>query len=347
MSLFPVMPIATLMVWATSPGLHIAQFSPSLETTAWQWIDWTQGNTTQRPLSQRPITLMFKEGKVSGFGGCNDYFSSYQIDGERLMMADPFGRTFKACGNLSDQEDQFLERLGQVDRYQINPDGELYLFYRQNGEMGQMRFSRVLKSSPVQTSFTDIPVNYWAQDFIVALVERNLISGFPDGTFRPDTPVTRAEFASLLQKSFDLPQVRKRVLFQDVPQDFWAYSAIQYVATTIPQLMGGYPEDRFHPEEPILRVEVLVSLANLLPEVPEVDIVQMLESYEDREEIADYALEKVAIATQHQMAINYPQIRQLHPNRPATRAEVTALIYQGLVKTGQAPEVRSPYQVNP
>lgn len=347
MSPFPILPIATFMVITTGPNLHLAQLSPSLESTSWQWIDWTQGDTTERPLSQEPITLMFKEGKVNGFGGCNNYFSNYQIEGDRLMMSDPFGRTFKACGNLSQQEDQFLEKLGQVESYQINPDGQLFLFYRQNGETGQMRFRSVSDSSPAQTSFTDLPANHWAQNFIAALVERNLISGFPDGTFRPDTPVTRAEFASLLQKTFDLPQVRKLVRFQDVAQDFWAQAAIQYVATTIPQLMGGYPGDLFRPEEPILRVEVLVSLANLLREVPEVNTDQMLAFYEDREEIADYALDKVAIATQQQMAINYPKIGQLRPNQPATRAEVAALIYQGLVKTGQAPEVESPYLVNP
>jgi heat shock protein HslJ len=363
MSLFPILPIApakrsfiaALMVITLSPNLHLAQLSPSLDSTSWQWIDWTQGGSTERPLSQEPITLMFKEGKVSGFGGCNNYFSTYQIEGDRasetefyrLIMSDPFGRTFKACGNLSQQEDQFLEYLGQVERYQINSDGELYLFYRHNGETGQMRFRPISDRSPAQTSFTDIPDNYWAQDFITVLVERNLMSGFADGTFRPDTPVTRAEFASLLQKTFDLPQVRKRVLFRDVPQDFWAQGAIQYVATTIPQLMGGYPGDLFRPEEPILRVEVLVSLANLLREVPEVDIDQMLTFYEDRQEIPDYALEKVAIATQHQMAINYPKIGQLRPNQPATRAEVAALIYQGLVKTNLAPEVESPYRVNP
>jgi len=341
------MPIAALMVMNLSPGLHLSQLPTSLETTSWQWIDWTQGNTTQRPLAQAPITLIFKEGKVSGFGGCNNYFSSYQVDGDRLTLAESFGRTFKACGDLSEQEDQFLERLGQVESYQINPDGELYLFYRQNGEIGQMRFRPIPELSEAQTSFTDIPANHWAREFIMALVERNLMSGFSDGTFRPDDRLTRAEFASLLQKTFDLPQVRKRVQFRDVPQEFWAHGAIAYVATTIPQLMGGYPGDLFRPEEPILRVEVVVSLANLLPDVPEVEVKRLLERYEDWEDIPDYALEKVAIATGQQMVVNYPQTGQLRPQESTTRAEVAALVYQGLVQINQAPEVRSPYRVNP
>lgn len=341
------MPIAALMVMNLSPSLHLSQLPPSLENQSWQWVDWTEGDTTERPLSQAPITLMFKEGEVSGFGGCNSYFSTYEVDGDRLTLAESFGRTFKACGNLSEQEDQFLEHLGQVERYQINPDGELYLFYRQNGEMGQMRFRPASETSPAQTSFTDIPADYWAKSFIITLVEGDLMSGFPDGTFRPDAKVTRAEFASVLQKTFDLPQVRKRVRFRDVPEDFWAHGAIQYVATTIPQLMGGYPGDLFRPEEPILRVEVVVSLANLLRDVPEVEVDRLLEGYEDREKIPDYALEKVAIATQQQMVVNYPQTGQLRPQQSTTRAEVAALVYQGLVQINQAPEVRSPYRVNP
>lgn len=53
-----------------------------------------------------------------------------------------------------------------------------------------------------QTAFPDVPSNYWASSFIQELVTRQVIAGFPDGTFRPEEPVTRAQFASMIRKAF-------------------------------------------------------------------------------------------------------------------------------------------------
>ncbi|NJK30086.1 MAG: S-layer homology domain-containing protein, partial [Acaryochloris sp. SU_5_25] len=45
-----------------------------------------------------------------------------------------------------------------------------------------------------QTNFSDVSISYWARPFIEKLAEKNVIKGFPDGTFKPDEPVTRAQF---------------------------------------------------------------------------------------------------------------------------------------------------------
>ena len=59
----------------------------------------------------------------------------------------------------------------------------------------------MLNPAPVfaQTAFSDVSNNYWAKDFIQDLSERGIIKGFPDRTFRPDAPVTRAEFAAMIR----------------------------------------------------------------------------------------------------------------------------------------------------
>ena len=46
------------------------------------------------------------------------------------------------------------------------------------------------------TAFSDVPSNYWAAQFIQQLSQRGVIAGFPDGSFRPEEPVTRAQFAA-------------------------------------------------------------------------------------------------------------------------------------------------------
>ena len=49
------------------------------------------------------------------------------------------------------------------------------------------------------TAFSDVSTDYWAHDYIEGLAKANIISGFPDGTFKPNDPVTRAQFAAILR----------------------------------------------------------------------------------------------------------------------------------------------------
>jgi hypothetical protein len=58
-----------------------------------------------------------------------------------------------------------------------------------------------------------------------------------------------------------------------------------------------------------------------------------------------YARTGVAAATERRLVVNYPNIRLLNPNQVATRAEVAAILYQGLVSTGQVAAISSPYIV--
>ena len=67
----------------------------------------------------------------------------------------------------------------------------------------------------------------WAEPFITVLVQKDIIKGYPDGTFKPDQPITRAEFAALLNKAFDLQPIRAGRKFKDVPNNYWAAEVIQ------------------------------------------------------------------------------------------------------------------------
>ncbi|MCS6815641.1 MAG: S-layer homology domain-containing protein, partial [Cyanobacteria bacterium] len=52
------------------------------------------------------------------------------------------------------------------------------------------------RPAQAQVSFYDVPSGYWADGFIRELASRDIIKGFPDGSFRPNDPVTRAQFAA-------------------------------------------------------------------------------------------------------------------------------------------------------
>jgi hypothetical protein len=65
---------------------------------------------------------------------------------------------------------------------------------------------RLMKSSPAGTKFTDLSPSHWAYRDIGSAQQAGWISGYPDGTFKPDRPVTRAELAQLLVAVFDLSE---------------------------------------------------------------------------------------------------------------------------------------------
>lgn len=194
-------------------------------------------------------------------------------------------------------------------------------------------------------SFPDVPQVFWARPYIEALAARGILSGFENGTFRPNQPVTRAEFAAQLQKAFDQKVVVPAPNYQDVPNNFWGASAIQ--EATRSGFLRGYPGNVFRPNQRIAKVEALVSLTKGLGLTSKVAPNQVLKTYQDANKIPKYATNVVAIATESGLVVNYPNRQILDPNKSLTRAEAAALTYQGMVQAGKVPAITSEYVVKP
>ncbi|MCF4970108.1 fasciclin domain-containing protein [Nostoc sp. CMAA1605] len=191
-------------------------------------------------------------------------------------------------------------------------------------------------STTVAPRFSDVGADSWASPFIQALAERNIIAGFPDGTFKPNQSVSRAEFATMIQKAFNQQPVRQLSAsgFTDVPSNYWANAAIREAYET--GFMAGYPGDVFLPNQQIPRVQAIAALASglgLQNSNSASDVVATY--YADASAIPNYAVNGVAAATQANMVVNYPDVRQLNPQQSLTRAEAAALLYQALVRQGQ------------
>jgi uncharacterized surface protein with fasciclin (FAS1) repeats len=207
--------------------------------------------------------------------------------------------------------------------------------------------STVPSATPSTTStvnLSDVPSDYWAHPFIQALADNNVIAGFPDGSFRPNQAVTRAEFAALIQKAFG-SQNRVRQLsaggFSDVPANYWAASAIQYAYET--GFLAGYPGNVFKPNQQIPRVQGIVALASGLGLTPSStgSSSDLSTYYNDASAIPNYAVAGVTAATQSNIVVNYPDVKQLNPQQPLTRAEAAALLYQALAKQGRIQPIAS------
>ncbi|WP_017652087.1 DUF1565 domain-containing protein [Fortiea contorta] len=208
---------------------------------------------------------------------------------------------------------------------------------------GQVDFVAATVNPPAggAVAFKDVPAGYWAKGYIEALASQNIIAGFPDGSFKPNEPVTRAQFATIVTKALTPAAKRTAINFKDVPSNFWAYAAIKSAYQS--QFVSGYPDGNFKPQQQIPRVQALVSLANGLGLTA--NNQNVLTFYSDAAQIPSYATAPVAAATARQLVINYPTLQQLSPNREATRAEVAAFVYQALVNAGRAQAITSPYVV--
>ncbi|MEM7770094.1 MAG: S-layer homology domain-containing protein [Cyanobacteria bacterium P01_A01_bin.37] len=205
----------------------------------------------------------------------------------------------------------------------------------------------VAQIEPVQEAiaFADIGDTFWAKPFIDSLSERAIISGFEDNSYRPDGNITRAQFAASLEQAFGDESKPEEITYIDVASDYWGNAAIQKVTDI--GFMTGYPENDFRPDNGVTKIEVLVALVtglNLtIPDDPEA----VLQMYQDRDEIPDWAVEKIAAATEAGLVVNHPELPVLAPSKSATRAEAAATIYQALLSQGLVPAVESEFIVTP
>jgi hypothetical protein len=200
--------------------------------------------------------------------------------------------------------------------------------------------------TPVPLVLTDVPQDFWARDFIEYTTQEQILVPDANGSFKPNQPLTRAEFATKLENAF-VPKEDKsgQPSYKDVEQSYWAEQAIVDVSKT--GFMTGYPGEVFIPNEAVPRVQVLVALVSGLnlktPKNPE----EVLKVYQDADQIPRWAVEQIAAATEAGLVVNYPETKTLNPNQPATRAEVSAMIYQALVASDQAEPISSDYIVKP
>ena len=169
--------------------------------------------------------------------------------------------------------------------------------------------------------FSDVKEGAWYHNAVNVLTGYSLVSGYADGTFRPDAPITRAEFVTILSR-FPHTDIGTNREFSDVPQSHWAHGAVQ---TALAQnWVGGYSDGTFRPDDLITRAEAVTMLNRVLgraadkamaasaegirimPDVPdshwayyamlEATVGHQYESKDGVETWTDYTREKTALA---------------------------------------------------
>lgn len=100
------------------------------------------------------------------------------------------------------------------------------------------------------------------EPFIQEYSEQGLVNGYPDGTFLPNSPITRAEVTALVNR-LDLPAVNQKTAnFSDVPAYEWYYDIIKNTVKT--GLVSGYEDNTFQPQKNITRFEAISIVSRLI-----------------------------------------------------------------------------------
>jgi len=122
-------------------------------------------------------------------------------------------------------------------------------------------------SAEILSDFSDVPITKSYASAVYELADRNIISGYEDGTFRPAASITRGQAAAIIAKlvKYDTKNV-KDPGFKDVVSSQWSYGAIAALANA--GVINGYGDGRFGPNDSITRAQmasILVKAFGLPP----------------------------------------------------------------------------------
>ncbi|WEK54047.1 MAG: NEAT domain-containing protein [Candidatus Cohnella colombiensis] len=171
-----------------------------------------------------------------------------------------------------------------------------------------------------EAKFSDIE-GHWAKALIEKAVRLGVVSGYADGTFKPDGDITRAEFTAMISRVLKLEAASTELSFKDASQiPAWAKP---YVAQAVKSnIITGFDDNTFRAGEPITRAQLAVMIARAahLPLDPNATL-----SFDDKDQVQTWAKPYVAAAVKAGL-VREQGNNLFAPKANATRAEAAAYI---------------------
>lgn len=169
--------------------------------------------------------------------------------------------------------------------------------------------------------FSDID-NHWAKEWIKNAVGLGFVSGYEDGTFKPDRTITRAEFSTMLNKAMKI-EITENINFSDVREKEWFYKEIQ--KSVAAGFFSGYENNTFRPNNPIKREEVAKVVAGAIT-TGNIDGegATLLKDYST---IQEWAKDSVNTVYNKGYILGYPD-KTYMPSKALTRAEAVKIIFE-------------------
>ncbi len=177
-----------------------------------------------------------------------------------------------------------------------------------------------------RSTFNDI-AGHWGEPFIIEAGCQGIVQGYPDGSFKPDRLVTRAEFTVMLAGVFQWEDTETAISFSDLAgKDHWAKQAIAHAAAA--GIVSGYPDGRFRPDATITRAEMAVMIARALGLPTDAGLHA---AFADDADVPAWA--KSAVASVHRQGIVVGRGgNRFVPVGAATRAEAALMLLRAAEK---------------
>ena len=177
--------------------------------------------------------------------------------------------------------------------------------------------------------FTDVPTTFWAYESITRMTKEGLMSGYRNGMFKPNEPLSREEAASLFSNMLgDTPSVMLASSFSDITSDRWSSLAIESVARA--NIISGYGDSTYRPEQYMSRQEFAVVANKFLhyqgyhtEDPTALDNIH----FSDQKFIAPWAQSSVRELALFGF-INYSTTGLFNPEKYVTRAEAAEITYR-------------------
>jgi hypothetical protein len=179
-------------------------------------------------------------------------------------------------------------------------------------------------------NFNDLASKHWAYNYIAEMVNRKVISGYPDGKFRPNNTITRAEFAKIMITASGItPKKVNYSSFSDIPATNWASPFVESVKDYMTGYRTADGKYIFNPSSPATREDVAVALvklkgydANRLPDQSTIETM-----FSDYAGISQSAKSYVALAVENGLVSGF-QDETFRPQATITRAEATVMLWR-------------------
>lgn len=174
-------------------------------------------------------------------------------------------------------------------------------------------------------SFRDVTSTHWAFASVERAAELGLVTGYSDGTFRPDTHVTRAQFVLMLWRMCGKPAAAKAASFADASAD-WYQDALSWAVEK--GYVNGLSDTRFGPDAPITRQQAMAILFRLNggQSGTELTLTGIYEqTFADSTTIAAWAKDATWWAVYHELVSGVGGSR-IAPEANASRAQIAAIL---------------------
>lgn len=197
--------------------------------------------------------------------------------------------------------------------------------------------SMVLAGSLIFTTsafaFSDVNEDYWAYKKIEDMYQSNVISGFPDGTFKPESFVTREQAAAIMTNFFDLVLKENEKTFEDIPSGYWSEQYAKLIAQYMP-IVENENKYYFNPQDKATRIEIAETIVKIIGFDDEEVDNEIIATFNDKDNFSDSDKKYISIVAKNGIMVG-DNNSNFRPNDTITRAEFCALIYNIYEKRGE------------